>query len=433
MKPKDLVLIPQRIALAAQAAGWWVRSDIIWAKPNPMPESVKDRPTSAYEHVLMLTKSGRYYWDQEEVRENLTESSLARLSQDVESQEGSYRVPGKTNGTMKAVARNGWHGSRFTDARDLALRPNIQPEERRRKNEKSGIRTMEGFNASWESTEHAPGRNIRDVWTIPTQPFTARALGGGRPDIASPDCPVHGDSALAKQARRHARDDALTGLPWPRTLGNDTDPFEWPEGGFGATNEKSNASDSGERSEPAQTPGSNPVSRRNDSPAASYDLGDDGLLPSHTNHKALESNGTDASERLAEDGSSAIARSKRSRRTEGGLILDGRLGEETDDRSPYISPLGVESGKDGYSAPAKSETRGRTGGISCSCPIIDHFATFPEAIPDRCIRAATSEHGVCGECGAPWERVVQVEHPDSYEGKEKRWGNDGKVKRFPDK
>jgi DNA modification methylase len=69
LKPKDMVLIPQRIALAAQAAGWWVRSDIIWAKPNPMPESVTDRPTSSYEHVLMLTKAATYYWDQEAVRE----------------------------------------------------------------------------------------------------------------------------------------------------------------------------------------------------------------------------------------------------------------------------------------------------------------------------------------------------------------------------
>jgi len=69
LKPKDLCLIPFRVALAAQADGWWVRSDIIWNKPNPMPESVQDRPTDAYEHIFMFTKSARYYWDIEAVRE----------------------------------------------------------------------------------------------------------------------------------------------------------------------------------------------------------------------------------------------------------------------------------------------------------------------------------------------------------------------------
>ena len=69
LKPKDLCLIPFRVALAAQADGWWVRSDIIWNKPNPMPESVTDRPTDAYEHIFMFTKSARYYWDAEAVKE----------------------------------------------------------------------------------------------------------------------------------------------------------------------------------------------------------------------------------------------------------------------------------------------------------------------------------------------------------------------------
>ena len=69
LKAKDLSLIPQRLALAAQADGWWVRSDILWVKPNPMPESMMDRPTDAYEHILMLTKSATYYWDKEAVAE----------------------------------------------------------------------------------------------------------------------------------------------------------------------------------------------------------------------------------------------------------------------------------------------------------------------------------------------------------------------------
>ena len=62
LKPKELVGIPWRVALALQAAGWYLRSDIIWHKPNPMPESVTDRPTKAHEYLFLLAKSERYYW-----------------------------------------------------------------------------------------------------------------------------------------------------------------------------------------------------------------------------------------------------------------------------------------------------------------------------------------------------------------------------------
>jgi DNA modification methylase len=69
LKPKDLCGIPWRVAFALQADGWWLRSDIIWSKPNPMPESVTDRPTKAHEYVFLLTKAARYYYDAEAVKE----------------------------------------------------------------------------------------------------------------------------------------------------------------------------------------------------------------------------------------------------------------------------------------------------------------------------------------------------------------------------
>ena len=68
-KPKDLCGIPWRVAFALQADGWWLRSDIVWHKPNPMPESVTDRPTRAHEYVFLLTKSARYYYDADAIRE----------------------------------------------------------------------------------------------------------------------------------------------------------------------------------------------------------------------------------------------------------------------------------------------------------------------------------------------------------------------------
>lgn len=71
LKPKDLIGIPWRVAFALQADGWYLRSDIIWHKPNPMPESVRDRPTSAHEHVFLLAKSERYYYDVDAIAEPL--------------------------------------------------------------------------------------------------------------------------------------------------------------------------------------------------------------------------------------------------------------------------------------------------------------------------------------------------------------------------
>lgn len=109
LKSKDLIGIPWKVAFALQADGWYLRQDIIWNKPNPMPESVTDRCTKSHEYIFLLSKSQKYFYDHEAIKENSSESSKQRLSQDIKNQEGSKRVPFKTNGTMKAVgseARN---------------------------------------------------------------------------------------------------------------------------------------------------------------------------------------------------------------------------------------------------------------------------------------------------------------------------------------
>ena len=103
LKSKDLIGIPWRVAFALQADGWYLRQDIIWNKPNPMPESVKDRCTKSHEYIFLLSKSKNYYFDNEAIKENSTESSKNRLSQNIEGQKGSSRVPYKTNGNMNAV------------------------------------------------------------------------------------------------------------------------------------------------------------------------------------------------------------------------------------------------------------------------------------------------------------------------------------------
>ena len=103
LKSKDLVGIPWRVAFALQADGWYLRQDIIWHKPNPMPESVQDRCTKAHEYIFLLSKSAKYYYDNEAIKEDSAESSKDRLNQDIKNQKGSSRVPGKTNGIMNAV------------------------------------------------------------------------------------------------------------------------------------------------------------------------------------------------------------------------------------------------------------------------------------------------------------------------------------------
>jgi len=102
LKPKDLVGIPWRVAFALQQDGWYLRQDIIWHKPNPMPESITDRCTKSHEYIFLLTKSAKYFYDNDAIRERTKESTLQRLNQNINKQSGSY-TPSKGNGNMKAV------------------------------------------------------------------------------------------------------------------------------------------------------------------------------------------------------------------------------------------------------------------------------------------------------------------------------------------
>jgi DNA modification methylase len=96
LKSKDLMMIPARVELALQAGGRWPRSDIIWHKPNPMPESVTDRPTCTHEHPFLLTKSAKYFYDADAIREPLAATSISRLAQNLTKQAGSDRANGGT-------------------------------------------------------------------------------------------------------------------------------------------------------------------------------------------------------------------------------------------------------------------------------------------------------------------------------------------------
>ena len=170
LKPKDLVGIPWRVAFALQADGWYLRQDIIWSKPNPMPESVRDRCTKAHEYIFMLSKEKTYYYDWQSVEEPVASSSLARLAQpNLPNQKGSDRVPGKTNGPMKAVLR---------------------------KQDQTGKNTYTGFNARYDDSLIRETRNRRSVWTVTTKPFKGAHFATFPPDLIEPcvlaGCPLGG-------------------------------------------------------------------------------------------------------------------------------------------------------------------------------------------------------------------------------------------------
>lgn len=134
--PKNLIGMPWRVAFGLQDDGWILRSDIIWAKPNPMPESVTDRPTKAHEYVFLFSKSGRYWYDQEAVRE-------PAINGDPTSPRGS-------NGVINNPLNSG---------------------SRADKQSQLGKRTYTGFNERWDSRpEPLAMRNLRTVWSIATEP-----------------------------------------------------------------------------------------------------------------------------------------------------------------------------------------------------------------------------------------------------------------------
>lgn len=183
LKPKDLMGLPWMLAFALRADGWYLRQDIIWSKPNPMPESVTDRCTKAHEYLFLLSKSERYFYDQESILEDCSPATHARLAQDVQSQIGSERANGgaKTNGNMKAVSRQSWKGSTFDGPRDLAVRPDTG---RKRAAAGSGTKNNVSFDAAMAIMPAK--RNKRSVWTVATEGYREAHFATFPPALIEP-------------------------------------------------------------------------------------------------------------------------------------------------------------------------------------------------------------------------------------------------------
>lgn len=148
---KNLLMIPARVALALQEDGWFLRSDIIWHKPNAMPEPVRDRPTSAHEHIFLLTKSKKYFFDSDAIAEPVSNATIKDLER--------RKIPGNCKGD-----------SVFGNAAGLGCGPRV-----RAFNTWPGIGSKHGQERQrgekYERMIAKPMRNARNVWTIPTRPF----------------------------------------------------------------------------------------------------------------------------------------------------------------------------------------------------------------------------------------------------------------------
>jgi len=175
MKAKDLVGIPWRVAFALQADGWYLRSDIIWHKPNPMPESVTDRPTKAHEYLFLLTKSPRYYYDVDAIREEYLTDNDKGLTKE----ERLRRNPHLRSGVSRSAVK--------------------------------------GFGPS-QMKGQPGGRNKRSVWTVTTKPFKGAHFAVFPPDLIEPCVlagsaegdtvldPFTGSGTTGMVALRHGRD-----------------------------------------------------------------------------------------------------------------------------------------------------------------------------------------------------------------------------------
>lgn len=157
LKPKDLLGMPWRVALALQAQGWYLRSDVIWAKPNPMPESARDRPTCAHEYLFLLSKSARYFFDSEAIKE----ACVSGPSDRKKMREGRERIGGK----HKSLDNSRCKASRHSQI---------------------GRKRAVGS---------PRGRNRRSVWTIPTQPYAGAHFAVFPPALITP-CLLAGTSAM---------------------------------------------------------------------------------------------------------------------------------------------------------------------------------------------------------------------------------------------
>lgn len=186
IKPKDLIGIPWMVAFALRSAGWYLRCDIIWAKKNCMPESVTDRPTKSHEYIFLLSKSPKYYYDHESIKEPAL--------YDVDGT-GTAARKARQKDTNKVLPDNQQNGIRPAGFKD-AEKMNGKHHDKQR----GHSRRHNGFNDHWDNMTHEQQctgmRNKRDVWTVSPAQFPEAHFATFPEDLIVPcikaGCPIDG-------------------------------------------------------------------------------------------------------------------------------------------------------------------------------------------------------------------------------------------------
>ena len=210
LKPKDLIGIPWMVAFALRADGWFLRQDIIWHKPNPMPESIKDRCTKAHEYIFMLSKSSKYYYDHEAIKNPPSEALVKQVLEGYKGKDTKEYESGNAQSASETKSR-------------------IIAKAREKIDKQRGHgRRHAGFNDRWDSMTKQEqmmlGSNKRSVWTVSPQPFKGAHFATFPPDLIEPcilaGCPpggtvldpFGGSGTTAGVALKHGRNAILCEL-----------------------------------------------------------------------------------------------------------------------------------------------------------------------------------------------------------------------------
>lgn len=175
LKPKDLIGIPWRVAFALQQDGWYLRQDIIWHKPNPMPESVRDRCTKAHEYVFLLSKSERYYWDAEAMQEPAVGGLPGNTTHKHTSAYEAGDDRARTKAGLVAYAER-QRSKRDSFKRDGSKRAEVIP------GQSVGTHRPDRPESEYDVFT----RNRRSVWTVATRPYKGAHFATFPPALIEP-------------------------------------------------------------------------------------------------------------------------------------------------------------------------------------------------------------------------------------------------------
>lgn len=211
-KPKDLIGIPWRVAFALQADGWWLRSDIIWVKPNPMPESVTDRPTKAHEYIFLLSKSAKYYYDAEAIKEpsvcpdDSTPEDVARALNRKRETQIQPRLDKIPSGWNTGEGAHNTIAGRYPKAKGGK---NAFRGQGAHRTTETGPANREG--RDMKDVGAGTTRNKRSVWTVATEPFPGAHFAtfptkliepcilAGSPEQVCPTCGAPWERVVARK------------------------------------------------------------------------------------------------------------------------------------------------------------------------------------------------------------------------------------------